>query len=95
MYLQLFKYAIFAGIPMFIGGLLARLIRLPNHKYQEELCHTVVAIGGGILSASVAFVLIPHSISILPPLTTAIFFLLGGLCFAYLESVLAKSGGSK
>jgi len=45
------------------------------------MVHAVVAFGGGILIAAVAFALTPEGIAVLSPVALAATFFLGGLAF--------------
>lgn len=93
--MRLLTYALLSGITMFFGAILARFLRLGSHAHQDILQHTSVAIGGGILSASVAFVLIPHGVSTLGPISISVSLLIGALSFAYLDRKISAHGGSK
>jgi len=55
----------------------------------------MIAMGGGILIASVAFVLVPHGMALLTPLIVGISLMSGALTFAFLDQKIARSGSSK
>ena len=84
-----------SGVAAFAGGLLARAQGTPNTEQKRELIHGVVAFGGGILTAAIAFALIPEAISVLAPAGLATTFCLGGLAFCALDAWLSRRGGSK
>ena len=61
---DLFKiigYSFFSGVTVFLGGFLSSLFEryLRTGLVKEEIIHTSVAFGGGIIIAAVAFVLVP------------------------------------
>ena len=84
-----------AGIAAFAGGLGAKFEGTANTEQKRELIHGVVAFGGGILTAAIAFALIPQAISTLPTTGLATTFCLGGLVFCALDAYLNRRGGSK
>lgn len=84
-----------AGITAFIGGALARVEGSAETEGKRELIHGVVAFGGGILVAAVAFALAPEGISTLSPVVLTATFCAGGLAFCVLDAVISRSGGSK
>lgn len=84
-----------AGIASFFGALFARFERFPEGILKKELLRGIVAFGGGILIAAVAFALVPHGIETLSALSLGLLFGLGGAAFCLLDVQLSKSGGSK
>jgi len=84
-----------AGIASFIGAFLARIEQFPEGILKQELLRGIVAFGGGILVAAVAFALVPHGIETLNAPTLSLLFGAGGLAFCLLDIVLSRSGGSK
>lgn len=84
-----------AGLASFLGGLLARLESTPNTLAKQEFIHSMVAMGGGVLLAAVAFALVPAGINQLSPWLLALSFLAGGICFCYLDVAIARRGGAK
>lgn len=84
-----------AGIAAFTGGVLANLEGTAETEGKRELIHGVVAFGGGILVAAVAFALAPEGLSTLAPAVLAATFCVGGLAFCVLDAAIARSGGSK
>ncbi len=61
---------------------------------KREFVHGVVAFGGGILVAAVAFALLPLGMSQLPAWLLAGVLLAGGLTFCALDAWLSRRGGS-
>lgn len=92
--IEIIIYSLFAGITIFLGGLLARLCEKCCKKTIESyILHWSVAFGGGILIAAAAFVLIPKSIEIFPiPYFTSI-FLAGAFTFFFIDKFIEKRGG--
>ena len=84
-----------AGIAAFVGGVLATFEGTAETEGKQELIHGVMAFGGGILVAAVAFALVPEGFSNLSPAVLAATFCAGGLTFCVLDSVITRKGGSK
>jgi len=84
-----------AGIASFLGGVVAKLEGTVETESKNELVHGIVAFGGGILIAAVAFALAPEGIAALSPLGLAAAFCSGGLVFCYIDAYLSRHGGSK
>lgn len=88
-------YSWIAGITALAGALLARFEKLPENILKKELLRGIIAFGGGILVAAVAFALVPHGIETLSAFTLCLLFGAGGLAFCLLDVLLSRSGGSK
>ena len=84
-----------AGLAALAGGLLARWEGSAETEGKRELIHGVVAFGGGILVAAVAFALTPMGMELLSPWSMAAVFLAGGLVFCALEVWLSRRGGAR
>lgn len=84
-----------AGLTAFAGGILAQLEGSADTEGKREFIHGVVAAGGGILLAAVAFSLAPEGISALSPMVLALTFSAGGVTFAVIDAAIRRSGGSK
>ena len=79
-----------AGACIVLGGLLARVERIRPLWLEQELRHAVIAFGGGILIAAIAFVLVPEGQEFFrPPILGVGIFLLGGLAFMQMERYLS------
>ena len=93
--LKIILYSSFAGVSVFLGGLLSSYFE----KYaldglvKEEILHTSIAFGGGVIIAAVAFVLVPEGMKILPLAPMAIFFLAGAIVFFFLDRHIERKGG--
>jgi len=84
-----------AGVAAFVGGGFARLEGTAETEGKREFVHGVVAFGGGILVAAVAFALVPEAIALLAPLPLVGTFLAGGIAFCLLDARLSRRGGTK
>lgn len=95
---MLFKLIIFsgfAGITVFIGGLLANYF---NHHVKDspvkyEITHTMMSFGAGIILAAVALVLIPYGLDHLNVVPTTLSFMAGSVGFMFLDQYLEQKGG--
>jgi len=91
--IQIVLYSFTSGATVILGGFLAKLKLIPDNALGREISHGVVAFGGGVLIAAVAFVLAPKGIQMLSlPVLTAVFFL-GVVCFLFLDRFIAQHGG--
>ena len=91
---ELILYSSFAGITVFIGGILANYF---NHHLREspvkyEITHTLMSFGAGIILAALSLVLIPKGMEELDLVPMAFSFLLGAFLFMFLDQYLAKKG---
>ena len=84
-----------AGLTAWLGGLIARFQRRESRETGREVVHGIVAFGGGLLVAAVAFALIPEGILYLNAWALTLFFCAGGIAFCLVDAFLAKRGGSK
>lgn len=92
---SLIIYSGFAGITVFLGGILANVF---NHHVKErpikyEITHATMSFGAGIILSALALVLIPKGIETLDLWPMVISFLIGALLFLYLDKYLASKGG--
>jgi ZIP family zinc transporter len=85
----------FAGVASFVGGILARFEGSVETESKREMIHGIIAFGGGILLAAVAFALVPEAIASLGPATLTATFCAGGFVFCLLDAYISRSGGSK
>ncbi|KAA5603262.1 divalent cation transporter [Roseospira marina] len=84
--------AALAGLPILLGGALARVEGLLPGWLDREVRHTVTALVGGILIAAVALVLIPKGTEALSPLPVALCMGGGGVLFLWVDKALSESG---
>lgn len=92
---EMFLFAGFAGITVFIGGILANFF---NHHIKEtpvkyEITHTMMAFGGGIILSAVGLVLVPKGLETLSLWPMIVCFVLGAGLFYFIDKWLAKKGG--
>ena len=79
-----------------MGGLLSKYFEryFQDGLVKEEVLHTSIAFGGGIIIAAVAFVLVPEGMNALPLAPMAILFLTGAIIFFFLDRYIEKKGGT-
>lgn len=97
MLFKLILYSGFAGVTVFIGGLLANLF---NHHVKDspikyEITHTLMSFGAGIILSALALVLVPKGMEELSVWGVIGSFLLGAIVFMAIDYRLAKSGGQQ
>lgn len=90
---QISLYSFISGATVILGGFLAKLKIIPDNELGRDISHGVIAFGGGVLVAAVAFVLIPKGMDILSLPMLIITFFLGSVCFLLLDRFIAKRGG--
>ncbi|TDN88185.1 ZIP family zinc transporter [Salegentibacter sp. 24] len=92
--LQIIIFSAFSGMTVFIGGILAYYYAKisKRNKQKKELNHFVIALGGGIILAALALVLIPKGMEKLSLLPLILCFSAGTLIFFYLDKKIEKSG---
>lgn len=79
----------FAGLCMVFGAAVARVEHVGPRWLEDELRHSIIASGGGVLVAAVALVLIPEGTSqIESPLVSVLIVLGGGAAFFIFERFL-------
>ena len=79
-----------ASAAMPAGGMLAMIGCLRPGWLDQELRHSILAFGGGVLLAAVALVLVPKGMVGLSPWALGAWFVAGGVCFMLLDMMLAK-----
>jgi ZIP family zinc transporter len=89
-FVAMLLYTTASGSCILVGGFLARIERIRPHWLEQELRHTIIAFGGGILIAAIAFVLVPEGQEYLEaPIPGVAIFLAGGLVFMQVERYLS------
>ena len=87
---QMLFYTTVSGSCILAGGLLARVERIRPLWLEQELRHSVIAFGGGILVAAIAFVLVPEGREYFRfPVAGSAIFLAGGVTFMLIERWLS------
>jgi len=92
--IQIALYSFAPGVTVILGGFLARLKVVPRSELGREISHGIVAFGGRVLGAAIAFVLAPRGAQLLSlPALTLVFFL-GAVfvCELQLTLTLNKEG---
>jgi zinc transporter, ZIP family len=78
-----------AGGCIVAGGLVAMIERIRPEWLENELRHSIIAFGGGVLISAVALVLVPEGSRLMPSATGAcLVFVCGGLVFFVVERFL-------
>lgn len=85
----------FAGLAAFGGGVIAWATNGANTAAKREVTHGIIAFGGGILIAAVAFALLPKAMIVLGPASLGAAFCAGGLFFCILDARLSRRGDTK
>lgn len=80
-----------AGLAMAGGALLATIEHIQPQWLENELRHSIIAFGGGILIAAAALVLVPEGATNLPTPWVAVWFIAGGAAFLLLDVALAAT----
>ncbi|WP_417735023.1 ZIP family metal transporter [Rosistilla oblonga] len=83
-----------AGAAIPIGGAIAMVERISPQWLEEELRHSVIAFGGGVLISAVALVLVPDGVKALSLGWIVAAFVAGAIAFWGLETLLARSQSS-
>jgi ZIP family zinc transporter len=82
-------YTTFAGACIVMGGLAARVERIHPRWLEDELRHSIIAFGGGVLISAVSLVLVPEGSKLVPSTWAATLLLVaGGLAFFVVERYL-------
>ena len=86
---KIILYTLCAGACIPIGGLFAYIEKIRPRWLENELRHSVIAFGGGILLAAVALVLVPEGIGYVNhSILSVVILLSGGACFFIVERIL-------
>lgn len=93
-WVQLLLFTTLAGAAIPAGGLLGMVERIHPQWLEQELRHSVIAVGGGALLAAVALVLVPEGQHRLPVPWVLASVLAGGISMMLLERWISRQGGS-
>jgi len=86
---KIILYTLFAGACMPLGGLIAYRENIRPEWLENELRHSVIAFGGGILLGAVALVLVPEGTEYVDhTILSVVVFCGGGLSFFLVERYL-------
>ncbi len=88
-------YGSFAGLMIPAGGYLASIERIHPNWLEQDFRHSMIAFGGGILIAAVAFVLVPEGMDLIPLwMSLGAFFAGGGLLAGFDAARRRHKGGN-
>jgi ZIP family zinc transporter len=87
---QVILLTLIAGLAMPLGAIIARIENIKSDWLALEFRHSMMAFGAGSLLSAVALVLVPESMKELGKLSSAFYFLSGGLVFMLLDILLNK-----
>jgi zinc transporter, ZIP family len=88
-FVTMLVYTTFAGLCILIGGVSARFERIRPKWLEDELRHSVIAFGGGVLISAVALVLVPEGSKLVPSnWGGSLLLVAGGLAFFAVERYL-------
>lgn len=95
MMVKLILFSGFAGITVFLGGILSKLFshHVKDTPVKYEFIHGMMSFGAGIMLSAIALVLIPSGMDSLDVVSLSITFLIGAVAFLYIDRLLAKQGG--
>lgn len=95
MLLKIILFSGFAGITVFIGGILALYFKhhVKESPIKYEIIHTLMSFGAGIILSALALVLIPKGMQELELIPITISFLAGTMIFMFIDRYLSKKGG--
>lgn len=91
---ELIVITLLAGLAIPVGGTLAMVERVRSQWLEQELRHSVIAFGGGVLLSAVALVLVPDGSASLPWWLAVGMFVLGGVAFLGIDAVVKRFRGS-
>jgi zinc transporter, ZIP family len=87
-------YAGLAGIAIPVGGAIARFEHIKPDWLEDEFRHSVIAFGGGVLIAAVAFVLVPDGTKHVGTAVALLAFAVGGVTFYLVDKTIEERGAS-
>ncbi len=88
-------YGGFAGITVFIGGILSYMFKqhIKEGMVKNEITHGFMSFGFGVMLSALALVLVPKGIEGLPLLPILVVFISGTIIFMLIDRYLAINGG--
>lgn len=90
--LSVIAYTTLAGMALPVGGVVARLENVQPNWLDQEIRHWILAFGGGVLLAAVAFVLVPEGTRLATPGAAISSLLVGGILFLLIDRALWRRG---
>ncbi|PID27929.1 MAG: divalent cation transporter [Candidatus Cloacimonadota bacterium] len=97
MILKIISVGFFSGITVLSGGMLSNYFNhhLKESPVKEEINHTLMSFGAGIILSALALVLIPKGLNRLDLIPVSISFLSGTFIFMIIDRYLEKKGGKR
>ena len=92
--IALILWTLLAGAAIPVGGALAAIEHIRPRWLENELRHTVIAFGGGVLLSAVALVLVPDGSEPVAVWAAPLLLVVGGLGFMGLDILLARRSGA-
>ncbi len=88
-------YGGFAGITVFIGGILAYIFKqhMKEGLVKDEMAHAFMSFGSGVMLSALALVLVPKGMAKVGLIPILITFTAGTVIFMYIDRYLARKGG--
>ncbi len=93
--LEAILLGLLSGAMIPLGGAIASVEHIRPAWLEDEFRHSVIAFGGGVLMAAVAFVLAPRGMETLSPAMAIGTFALGGVLFALFERLSRGDGNAQ
>lgn len=87
-------YATLAGVTIPLGALGACFENIQSKWLEEEVRHSVIAFGGGVLLAAIALVLVPEGMAQVSLSLGIIMFVGGGAVFFAVDRAIQRKGGA-
>lgn len=91
--LEALLLAFAAGATIPAGAALARIDAIHPRWLDDELRHSVISFGGGVLLAAVALVLVPEGVERIEGAPALVCFAGGGVAFFLLDRAIERRGG--
>lgn len=90
---QLVIYSLLSGMTVFLGGLLAYVLKRRGVSLSGRTMHMIQSFVAGTILSAVALVLVPRGIETLSLVSLALAFAAGAWLFMLLDKRLEQSGG--
>lgn len=93
---QIIIYSFLSGSTIFLGGLLSHYFgdHIKSGLIKEEIIHSSIAFGGGILMAAVGLVLVPEGMKEISLIPMALLFIAGAITFFFIDRYIESKGGT-
>lgn len=91
--LSVLEITALAALGTLLGAVIAQQMIARREKLSKNALNFIVAMGGGLLIASIGIVLVPEGLKAIPFWIANLMFLLGSLVFMLLDLWIEKKGG--